>query len=114
MDDKKLAMYIAVVLAVLLVVGGVIYFAFLKEGTVLEEIQERPTIKEVTGRQLEELDALRQQMNPRPLTSEEVDIQIEKLDALHQKSDFQQPLLQEDTEKQIEELDELRSLIINN
>lgn len=85
MIEKKSIIYLAIVLIAVLIIGVVIYFVFFKKE---KESIEAPISgqEEMIKKQIEELDALRQQTNPQSLTQEEIDSQVEELEKLRSQS----------------------------
>ncbi|MBI4692004.1 MAG: hypothetical protein HY773_00965 [Candidatus Terrybacteria bacterium] len=69
---------IIVIILVLLLAGVVVYFKFRKPKELTQE--------EIIQKQIQELDALRQQAGAKPLTQEEIKKQIQELDKLRQQS----------------------------
>ena len=104
--NKKLIIYLVIFIIALLICFGVIYLYLVQKDELPEDQTLELTEKEKTiQRQLEELDALRQETNRIPLTQEE---QLLILDELHQERGSV-TFSQEEQNKQIEELDNLRS-----
>jgi len=107
--NKKLIIYLVIFIIALLICFGVIYLYLVQKDELPEDQTLELTEKEKTiQRQLEELDALRQETNRIPLTKEEQEKQLLILDELY-KERGSVPFSQEEQDKQIEELDNLRS-----
>ncbi len=109
-NKKKILIWTGLILLILAVLmfGVVLYLKKIS----LPAPPPTPSISEeaqnLTNKQLEELDNLKNQFNPNPLTEKESNEQIKTLDSIHQKI-TSQPLSPEQIQKQLEELDKLRS-----
>ena len=115
MERKKFSIYLAIILVIVLIVGGIVYSVFLKKDR--EAVQEETELEEarkqekIIRKQVEELDNLRQQADSQSFSQEEADIQVEELDNLRQQADSQS-VSSEDADRQLDELDKLRDQII--
>ena len=105
--DKKSLLYLAIVLAIaLLVFAGLLYYLYLvsKPGPVIDEeafkeLQRQKIIK----KQMEELANFRE--DAEPLTGQEIQKQLKELEQFRGKTE---PLSEEEAQKQLEELNKFR------
>jgi uncharacterized protein HemX len=103
--NQKKGVIIAIAAILILAVAGVAaYFVFKWKK------QQAPPV-DIVKKQMEELDALRNQTNPQPLTEEQLKEQSQELNAIRKEYDGvkPKPLTQEELDKQLEDLNNLRS-----
>ena len=106
--NRKIIIYLIISIVSILIIGGVIYFIFLIDKTIPEEIPEKSAEEKEIIKQLEELDALRQEKNIVPFSQEEQEEQLSTLNQLYEEKGSSVPS-EEEMQKQLEELDKLRS-----
>jgi len=104
--DKKSLCYLAIVLAIaLLVFAELLYYIYFisKPGPAIEEVSETLQRQRIIERQLQELNELKGETEP--LTKKEIQNQLKDLNKVRQSS---QPLTEQEIQKQLEELNKLR------
>lgn len=99
--NKRKILIIAVI--ILLVLGGFVFYIIQKNRKAQPQISPQ---EEMVKKQLDELDALRQESGSQPVTEGQTQGQLEELNKLHTGA---KPLTQEEINKQLEELEKLRS-----
>ena len=105
LDKKQLIIFIFVPVFVL-VLASAIYFIYQKQKIITEEETTKKE-KIAIEKQMEELEALRQQAGEKIPTEKELEVQKKELEKLKNESNFQAPS-EEEIQKQLEELNKLR------
>jgi len=105
-SGKKGVVIAIVIVFVLAVAAGVAAYFVLR----WKKQQVEPP-KDALTKQIEELDALRNQTNPQPLTAEDLKKQTQELNAVRKEYDGAKPkpLTQDQINQQLEDLNKLRS-----
>lgn len=99
---KQVMVFALIIIIFALIAAG--YFVYQKYFSEKEEVKKEKTVAE---KQLEELDAIREQRGDATTTEEEAVAQIKELDTARKEAGVQK-LSQEDIQKQLELLDKLR------